>query len=96
MSRAARLDDKSTGHDSCAPVPLVSASGNVFINGRGAARIGDSFAAHSCRVHPSHSGVVASGSASVFINGRAAARKGDPVSCGGSIAEGSGNVWIGG
>lgn len=96
MSRAARLNDKSTGHDACAPVPLVSASGDVFINGRGAARIGDSFAPHSCHVHPSHSGTVASGSLSVFINGRGAARLDDSVSCGGSIAEGSGDVWIGG
>lgn len=96
MSSATRLGDNNTGHDSCAPVPLVSASPNVFINGKGAGRVGDTYAAHGCPVHPSHSGAVASGSGSVFINGRAAARVGDPVTCGGSVAEGSPNVFIGG
>nr|DAL27908.1 MAG TPA_asm: Baseplate wedge protein [Caudoviricetes sp.] len=40
--------------------------------------------------------MIASGSASVFINGKAAGRVGDPVSCGGTVAEGSSNVFIGG
>jgi len=36
------------------------------------------------------------GSSSVYINGKAAGRIGDPVSCGGTVAEGSSNVFIGG
>lgn len=60
MPAATRLGDNNTGHDACPPVALVSASGDVFINGRPAARIGDS------------------------------------VSCGGSVAEGSPDVFIGG
>ena len=60
MSKATRVEDINTGHDSCAPVPLVSGSPDVFINGRAAGRVGDS------------------------------------VSCGGSVAEGSPNVFIGG
>ncbi|MFR8056962.1 MAG: PAAR domain-containing protein [Dialister invisus] len=32
----------------------------------------------------------------VFINGKPAGRIGDPVSCGGAVAEGSSNVFIGG
>ncbi len=96
MSNATRLGDMDTGHDACPPTALVTASSNVFINGRGAGRVGDSYAAHGCINHPSHSGVIASGSSSVFINGRAAGRIGDAVSCGGSVAEGSGNVFIGG
>ena len=32
----------------------------------------------------------------VFINGKQAGRIGDPVSCGGEVAEGSGDVFIGG
>ena len=96
MPNATRLDDNDTGHDACPPTALVSASGNVIINGKGAGRVGDSYAAHGCIVHPSHSGTIASGSSSVFINGKAAGRVGDPVSCGGSVAEGSSNVNIGG
>jgi uncharacterized Zn-binding protein involved in type VI secretion len=96
MSNATRLGDLDTGHDACPPTALVSASTNVFINGKGAGRVGDSYVAHGCVNHPSHSGVIASGSSSVFINGRAAGRIGDAVSCGGSVAEGSSNVFIGG
>ena len=96
MAAATRLGDNDTGHDSCSPTALATASANVFINGRGAGRVNDSYVAHGCKAHPSHSGVIASGSATVFINGRAAGRIGDPVSCGGSVAEGSVNVFIGG
>lgn len=96
MPRATRLGDKDTGHDACAPTALISASGNVFINGKGAGRVGDSYAPHGCVVHPSHSGQIASGSSTVYINGRAAGRVGDPMSCGGSVAEGSPDVVIGG
>ena len=96
MSSATRLGDLDTGHDVCPPTALVTASPNVFINGKAAGRVGDSYAAHGCVSHPSHSGVIAAGSASVFINGKAAGRIGDPVSCGGAVAEGSNNVFIGG
>ena len=96
MPAATRLGDLDTGHDACGPTALISASGNVIINGKGAGRVGDSYAAHGCVTHPPHSGVIASGSSSVFINGRAAGRIGDPVSCGGSVAQGSSNVFIGG
>ncbi len=96
MPNATRLGDMDTGHDACAPTALISASSNVIINGKGAGRVGDSYAAHGCVVHPSHSGTIASGSTTVFINGKPAGRIGDSVSCGGSVAEGSGNVFIGG
>lgn len=96
MPNATRLGDNDTGHDACGPTALVTASENVFINGKGAGRVGDSYAPHGCITHPSHSGVIASGSGSVFINGKAAGRIGDSVSCGGSVAQGSSNVIIGG
>ena len=95
MPAATRLNDNDTGHDACPPTALNVASSNVFINGRGAGRVNDSYVAHSCIAHGSHSGVIASGSSTVFINGRPAGRIGDPVSCGGSVAEGRGNVFIG-
>lgn len=90
-----RIGDLNTGHDACPPVELIEGSSNVFINGRRAGRVGDSYASHSCDIHPPHSGVIASGSKSVYINGKAAARIGDNVSCGGSVMEGSSNVYVG-
>lgn len=96
MGKATRVGDLNTGHDSCPTVALVTGSPNVFINGRAAGRVGDSYAPHGCHVHPSHVGKIASGSSSVFINGKPAGRIGDPVSCGGAVAEGSSNVFIGG
>lgn len=96
MPQATRLGDNDTGHDACSPTALVSASGDVFINGKGAGRMGDSYAPHGCIDHPSHRGVLSSGSGTVLINGRKAGRIGDSVSCGGNAAEGSSNVIIGG
>ena len=96
MPAQTRLGDNDTGHDLCPPRGLSSASGNVFVNGKGAGRIGDSYPAHGCPEHPAHSGNIAAGSGTVFINGRAAARIGDAVSCGGAVAVGSGNVFTGG
>lgn len=95
MPNATILGDNDTGHDACAPTALISASSNVIINGKGAGRVGDSYAAHGCIVHSPHSGVIANGSGTVFINDKAAGRIGDSVSCGGSVAEGSGDVVIG-
>lgn len=96
MSSATRLGDQDTGHDDCPPTALVSASTDVFINGKGAGRVGDTYAPHGCHVHPSHSGSISSGSSTVFINGRKAGRIGDAVSCGGSVRDGSSDVFIGG
>lgn len=96
MPRATRHWDHDTGHDACPPRGLDSHSEDVFINGRGAGRVGDIYILHSCPAHSPHSGHIAAGSSSVFTNSRAAARIGDPVSCGGSVAEGSEDVIIGG
>jgi uncharacterized Zn-binding protein involved in type VI secretion len=41
MPNQTRHDDYCTGHDACAPTPLVTSSPNVFINGKGAGRVGD-------------------------------------------------------
>lgn len=96
MAQATRLGDKNSGHDTYPPVALMTSSETVHINGKGAGRVGDSYESHSCDTHSPHVGVIASGSSSVFINGKAAARIGDSISCGGTVAEGSGNVFIGG
>ena len=92
---ATRLDDLCTGHDACNPVALIEASKNVMINGRGAGRVGDSYLSHSCPEHPPHTPHIANGSATVFVNGKSLARIGDAVDCGGSVMEGSENVFAG-
>lgn len=96
MPKATRLNDNNTGHDACPATALSSASINVIINGRGAGRVGDSYAPHGCIVHSLHSGTISSGSTTVFINSKQAGRISDSVSCGGSVAKGSNNVFIGG
>ncbi len=93
---ATRMDDYCTGHDGCPPVPLVTASSDVFINGRGAGRKGDRYATHGCIVHAGHQDYIESGSSTVFINGIPAARVNDPVILNGSVRDGSGDVFIGG
>lgn len=96
MPPATRVGDSDTGHDACPGRPLAAGSPNVFTNYIPQGRVGDPYVTHSCPIHPPHSGVIASGSSTVLVNGRQAGRIGDPVSCGGSVAVGSGNVFIGG
>ena len=95
MPYATRSGDVSSGHNICAPTELVTASGNVFINNKGAGRLGDRYASHSCPIHPPHQDVISEGSTTVFINGISVARIGDSLSVAGSVATGSGNVKIG-
>jgi uncharacterized Zn-binding protein involved in type VI secretion len=91
-----RLGDNNTGHDLCPPVPLVTASENVNVNGKGAGRLGDIYAPHGCPVHPVHQDVILNGSTTVHINGRPAARQFDPCSYGATCDQHSSNVNIGG
>lgn len=91
---ATRLGDLNSGHDNCPPRQLITASENVFVNGRGCGRVGDQYSSHSCLEHPPHSDYIASGSSTVFINGIAAGRIGDAVAIGGSVMTGSENVFI--
>ena len=96
MPGATRLGDNCTGHGGFPPRTNISASSDVFINGKGAHRQGDGWSVH-CDPSPScHSSSLASGSSSVFVNGKQLGRIGDPVACGSSIAAGSGNVFAGG
>ena len=95
MPYATRLGDLSTGHDACAPTELVTASENVFINGKGAGRLGDRYASHGCPVHPPHQDTIKEGSGTVFINGLPVARVGDNILIAGSVAVGSENVIVG-
>jgi uncharacterized Zn-binding protein involved in type VI secretion len=92
---AARLGDIGSNHGAWHPSPITSGSGDVFINGKPAARVGDSLAPHTKPKSPPHGRSIAAGASQVFINGKPAARVGDAISCGGNVAAGSGNVFIG-
>ena len=96
MPKATRLGDKCTGHDACGATPLTTASPNVNINSKGAGRMTDKYESHGCLVHALHQDSTEAGSGTVFINGLKAARISDAVVIGGSVAEGSDNVFIGG
>lgn len=73
---------------------IFKGSGNVFTNGKPAARAHLDTAA--CEKHGSAPQVIAQGSRTVLINGQPAARVGDRTVCDGKISAGSGNVNIGG
>ncbi|HFQ4930019.1 PaaR repeat-containing protein [Vibrio vulnificus] len=95
MPAASRQGDGCTGHGAFPPRTSTSGSGNVFINGKPALRVGDSWAVH-CNPSPScHAGAQATGSSKVFVNGQALARIGDSVDCGSAVAAGSPNVFAG-
>lgn len=68
---------------------LVAGSGNVFVNGSAAVRVGDAIAGHGKPPHAAP--VMAAGSGNVFVNNIPVCRAGDPGTCG-HPASGSGNV----
>jgi len=47
MPAVVRLGDNSCGHGCFPPRPNVEASPNVFVNSKGAHRLGDAWAVHS-------------------------------------------------
>ena len=97
MPGVVRLGDICSGHGCWPPRANDGASGDVFVNGLGAHRESDSWAAHTCPDIPeTHASVLASGSSTVFANGLQLGRIGDPVACGSSVATGSGDVFAGG
>ena len=95
MAAVTRIGDLNSGHDLCPPVPLNSGSHNVFANNIPVGRVGDSYQVHSCPDHLPHAGNLDSGSSTVFANGKPLSRIGDAVSCGGTAAQGSQNVFAG-
>lgn len=95
MPAVVRLNDICSGHADFPPRANIQASNNVFVNSRGAHRLGDAWAVHCNPIPVCHDAVTSSGSASVFVNGKALARIGDAVSCGSTCAQGSENVFAG-
>ena len=71
---------------------LAAGSGNVFVNGAAAVRIGDAVTKHGNAPHASPK--MSAGSGSVFVNGIGVCRAGDAATCG-HTASGSGDVNAG-
>lgn len=95
MPAVTRLGDSCSGHGCFPPRASVAGSGNVFINGRAAHRLGDGWASHCCGP-VCHASALGAGSSTVFVNGLPLGRIGDPVACGSVVAQGSPNVFAGG
>lgn len=95
MPAAARRGDAGIPH--CSPYVIATASGDVIINGRGAARVGDVSTPHlrPGKKCPVHVVPIVSGSSSVIINGRPAATVGSRLASCTAVATGSGDVIIG-
>ena len=76
--------------DSANPCPagtVTSGSGDVMVEGKQAARAGDTA---GC------AGPIIEGSPDVFINGKPAAVQGDKTGCGGTITSGATGVFVNG
>ena len=96
MPAAARRGDIGIPH--CSPYVIATASSDVLINGRGAARVGDVSTPHlrpGGKKCPGHVAPIISGSSSVLINGRPAARVGSKLLLCTAVATGSFDVIIG-
>lgn len=96
MPEAARKGDPGIAH--CSGYVMATASDDVFINNRGAVRLGDQSSSHllpARRRCASHVASVSSASSTVFVNGRALARRGDPLGGCTRIAAGSPDVVSG-
>lgn len=96
MPGVARLGDFCTGHSCWPPRANNGASSDSIVNGRGIHRQSDSYPPHSWPPNPPHGAILSSGSSTVIVNGLQCGRCGDPVSCGGSVATCSSNVFAGG
>ncbi len=91
---AAKVGDIGTDHDGYPPTAIITGSGDVFIDGLPAARVGDALAPHAKPKHPLHPRQIASGSSTVLVNNKPLAITGGEVNCGG-VVMGSGSVIVG-
>lgn len=96
MPAVARIGDPfATGHPCDGSSTIAAGSGDVFANGIGVSRQGDSSASHNLLVGDvcvPHSVPITGGSATVFANGFSIARVGDAIDAG-AITGGSPDVF---
>lgn len=96
MPAVVRHFDICSGHGCWPPRGNSGASENVFVNSKGAHRVGDPWPAHTCPTIPeTHASIQATGSATVFVNGKPLACVGHSIACGSTNAQGSPNVFAG-
>tara|TARA_B100001113_G_scaffold335070_1_gene314278 strand:+ start:47 stop:337 length:291 start_codon:yes stop_codon:yes gene_type:complete len=94
MPAVTRFGDADVPH--CSGMTRQGKSDNVFVNGIGVSRQGDSNTGHllpggsTC---PGHSAPITTGSTTVFVNGKGCGRVGDGVTGCTSVAQGSENVF---
>jgi uncharacterized Zn-binding protein involved in type VI secretion len=98
MPAVTRIGDSDVPH--CTGMSRAGGSGNVFVNGIGVSRQGDSNTPHLLPPNippcPGHSASISSGSSTVKVNGKGCGRVGDGISGCTSVASGSSNVFAGG
>jgi len=98
MPAVTRIGDSDVPH--CTGMSRAGGSGNVFVNGIGVSRQGDSNTPHLLPPNippcPGHSASISSGSSTVKVNGKGCGRVGDGIAGCTSVASGSSNVFAGG
>jgi uncharacterized Zn-binding protein involved in type VI secretion len=70
-------------------------SGDVFFNGKGAVRLGDTVAPHKIGGCGDDGSGLTSASGTVFVNGKGVGRIGDEYTGDNTISSGSSNIFIG-
>ena len=99
MPAVTRIGDADVTH--CSGMTRAAGSSNVFVNGIGVSRQGDSNTPHLKPPFPPpipcpvHAAGIASGSSTVKVNGKGCGRVGDGISGCTSVAAGSSNVFAG-
>ena len=97
MPAVTRIGDADVAH--CSGMTRAGGSSNVFVNGIGVSRQGDSNTVHlkppPIPICPPHAAPIATGSTTVFVNTKGAGRVGDGISGCTSVAAGSSNVFAG-
>ena len=98
MPAVTRIGDSDVPH--CTGMSRAGGSGNVFVNGIGVSRQGDSNTPHLLPPNippcPGHSASISSGSSTVKVNNKGCGRVGDGIAGCTSVAAGSSNVFAGG
>lgn len=94
MPAVALEGDVCTGHGGYPSRDGVASSESISINGKRVHLVGDYWNTHKSG-KSSHSSYLAAGWPTVHINGKEVGYVGAPIACGGTIATGSSNVFVG-
>ena len=86
----------TTGHSTYPPTTIVSSQSKVFVQGNAICVEGDTIITHTNTVKPydSHSGTLIPSTNKNYVTGKKAIMMGDKVSCGDTVIQSSGKVFI--